>query len=159
MNTDNGSRVKYMPWELKDNVKFDYRSFLMNLAYRELTAFQILCVQGSTFDSMIHKLFLYPDATDEEKDYIKKIISSPEFVRRYREPEDCPYETIEYRLQKVNRGIMTKKRMYGQVYKLKAGVIEGKRDYTLDENGKPVINSLGEFVYNSYSASLIPDIS
>lgn len=159
MNTDNGSRVKYMPWELKDNVKFDYRSFLMNLAYRELTAFQILCVQGSTFDSMIHKLFLYPDATDEEKAYIQKIIDSPEFVRRYREPEDCPYETIEYRLQKVNRGIMTKKRMYGQVYKLKAGVIEGKRDYTLDENGKPVINSLGEFVYNSYSASLIPDIS
>lgn len=49
--------------------------------------------------------------------------------------------------------------MYGQVYKLKAGVIEGKRDYTLDGNGKPVINSLGEFVYNSYSASLIPDIS
>lgn len=159
MNTENGSRVKYMPWELKDNVKFDYRSFLMNLAYRELTAFQILCVQGSTFDSMIHKLFLYPDATDEEKAYIQKIIDSPEFVRRYREPEDCPYETIEYRLQKVNRGIMTKKRMYGQVYKLKAGVIEGKRDYTLDENGKPVINSLGEFVYNSYSASLIPDIS
>ena len=159
MNTDNGSRVKYMPWELKDNVKFDYRSFLMNLAYRELTAFQILCVQGSTFDSMIHKLFLYSDATDEEKDYIKKIIDSPEFVRRYREPEDSPYETIEYRLQKVNRGIMTKKRMYGQAYKLKAGVIEGKRDYTLDENGKPVINSLGEFVYNSYSASLIPDIS
>lgn len=159
MNTDNGSRVKYMPWELKDNVKFDYRSFLMNLAYRELTAFQILCVQGSTFDSMIHKLYLYPDATDEEKNYIKKIIGSPEFVRRYREPEDSPYETIEYRLQKVNRGIMTKKRMYGQVYKLKAGVIEGKRDYTLDGNGKPVINSLGEFVYNSYSASLIPDIS
>ena len=159
MNTENGSRVKYMPWELKDNVKFDYRSFLMNLAYRELTAFQILCVQGSTFDSMIHKLFLYPDATDEEKAYIQKIIDSPEFVRRYREPEDCPYETIEYRLQKVNRGIMTKKRMYGQVYKLKAGVIEGKRDYTLDGNGKPVINSLGEFVYNSYSASLIPDIS
>lgn len=159
MNTENGSRVKYMPWELKDNVKFDYRSFLMNLAYRELTAFQILCVQGSTFDSMIHKLYLYPDATDEEKAYIQKIIDSPEFVRRYRETEDTPYETIEYRLQKVNRGIMTKKRMYGQVYKLKAGVIEGKRDYTLDENGKPVINSLGEFVYNSYSASLIPDIS
>ena len=159
MNTDNGSRVKYMPWELKDNVKFDYRSFLMSLAYRELTAFQILCVQGSTFDSMIHKLYLYPDATGDEKIYIQKIIDSPEFVRRYREPEDCPYETIEYRLQKVNRGIMTKKRMYGQVYKLKAGVIEGKRDYTLDENGKPVINSLGEFVYNSYSASLIPDIS
>lgn len=159
MNTDNGSRVKYMPWELKDNVTFDYRSFLMNLAYRELTAFQILCVQGSTFDSMIHKLYLYPDATDEEKAYIQKIIDSPEFVRRYRETEDTPYETIEYRLQKVNRGIMTKKRMYGQVYKLKAGVIEGKRDYTLDENGKPVINSLGEFVYNSYSASLIPDIS
>lgn len=159
MNTDNGSRVKYMPWELKDNVKFDYRSFLMNLAYRELTAFQILCVQGSTFDSMIHKLYLYSDATFEEKAYIQKIIDSPEFVRRYREPEDSPYETIEYRLQKVNRGIMTKKRMYGQVYKLKAGVIEGKRDYTLDGNGKPVINSLGEFVYNSYSASLIPDIS
>lgn len=159
MNTDNGSRVKYMPWELKDNVKFDYRSFLMSLAYRELTAFQILCVQGSTFDSMIHKLYLYPDATGDEKTYIQKIIDSPEFVRRYREPEDCPYETIEYRLQKVNRGIMTKKRMYGQVYKLKAGVIEGKRDYTLDGNGKPVINSLGEFVYNSYSASLIPDIS
>lgn len=159
MNTENGSRVKYMPWELKDNVKFDYRSFLMNLAYRELTAFQILCVQGSTFDSMIHKLYLYPDATDEEKAYIQKIIDSPEFVRRYRETEDTPYETIEYRLQKVNRGIMTKKRMYGQVYKLKAGVIEGKRDYTLDENGKPVINSFGEFVYNSYSASLIPDIS
>ena len=159
MNTDNGSRVKYMPWELKDNVKFDYRSFLMNLAYRELTAFQILCVQGSTFDSMIHKLYLYSDATFEEKAYIQKIIDSSEFVRRYREPEDSPYETIEYRLQKVNRGIMTKKRMYGQVYKLKAGVIEGKRDYTLDGNGKPVINSLGEFVYNSYSASLIPDIS
>lgn len=159
MNTENGNRVKYMPWELKDNVKFDYRSFLMNLAYRELTAFQILCVQGSTFDSMIHKLYLYSDATFEEKAYIQKIIDSPEFVRRYREPEDSPYETIEYRLQKVNRGIMTKKRMYGQVYKLKAGVIEGKRDYTLDGNGKPVINSLGEFVYNSYSASLIPDIS
>ena len=34
MNTDNGSRVKYMPWELKDNVMFVYSIFLMYLAYR-----------------------------------------------------------------------------------------------------------------------------
>ena len=155
---DSSGGKKVLPHEVKNKFNFDYKAFLQKLAYRELTAFQILCVQGSTFDSMIHKLRLYDDATEEEIKFIENIKNSEDFVRQYRESHHN-FDTIEYRLQKVNRGIMVKNRMYGQVFKLKAGIVDGKKDYVLDENGKPVINSLGEFTYNSYSSSLIPDIS
>lgn len=158
MDTSSGNRASMLPHEVKVKFNFDYKKFLQELAYKELTAFQILCVQGSTFDSMIHKLRLYDDATEDELKFIEDIKNSPEFVRQYRESHHN-FDTVEYRLQKVNRGIMVKNRMYGQVFKLKAGIVDGKKDYVIDENGKPVINSLGEFTYNSYSSSLIPDIS
>lgn len=158
MDTSSGNRASILPHEVKVKFNFDYKRFLQELAYKELTAFQILCVQGSTFDSMIHKLRLYDDATEDELKFIEDIKKSPEFVRQYRESHHN-FDTVEYRLQKVNRGIMVKNRMYGQVFKLKAGIVDGKKDYVIDENGKPVINSLGEFTYNSYSSSLIPDIS
>lgn len=158
MDTSSGNRASILPHEVKVKFNFDYKRFLQELAYKELTAFQILCVQGSTFDSMIHKLRLYDDATEDELKFIEDIKNSPEFVRQYRESHHN-FDTVEYRLQKVNRGIMVKNRMYGQVFKLKAGIVDGKKDYVIDENGKPVINSLGEFTYNSYSSSLIPDIS
>lgn len=158
MDTSSGNRASMLPHEVKVKFNFDYKKFLQELAYKELTAFQILCVQGSTFDSMIHKIRLYDDATEDELKFIKDIKNSPEFIKQYRESHHN-FDTVEYRLQKVNRGIMVKNRMYGQVFKLKAGIIDGKKDYVLDENGKPVINSLGEFTYNSYSSSLIPDIS
>ena len=158
MDTSSGNRASMLPHEVKVKFNFDYKRFLQELAYKEITAFQILCVQGSTFDSMIHKLRLYDDATEDELKFIEDIKNSPEFVRQYRESHHN-FDTVEYRLQKVNRGIMVKNRMYGQVFKLKAGIVDGKKDYVIDENGKPVINSLGEFTYNSYSSSLIPDIS
>ena len=156
MADDNGNKKVLVQNIAK--MDYDYMYFLKNLAYKEITAFQILCVQGSTYDTMIHKVYLYDDATQAEKEFIEKIRNSSDFVREYRD-EVYKRNIIEYRLQKVNRGIMTKKRVYGQVSKQKAGIKGGIKDYKLDSSGKPVLNELGQFVYNSYSSSLIPDIS
>lgn len=147
--------------EIIKDKSFDTKAYLKELMYKDLTAFQILCVQGSTFVNMVHKRRIYKDTPKKEKDEIEKIKNSDVFVKSeyFAFPNTEPYEEIEYKIQKVNRGFMTTNKSYGSVFKVKAGVSINGKDYKLDDNGKPVINSLGEFEYNSFSYSKVPDIS
>ena len=79
MADDNGNKKVLVQNIAK--MDYDYMYFLKNLAYKEITAFQILCVQGSTYDTMIHKVYLYDDATQDEKEFIEKIRNSSDFVQ------------------------------------------------------------------------------